>query len=107
MTSEIDYKCSKCGEKNVKLWRDTHVFLDYIKLKCASCLTDKKKYKVDENGKCLTDYGSKTDQAAGMVPAVPTEDNTTFWGYTSVPESGVQWWKKLPTYSSKNVGFEN
>lgn len=41
--------------------------------------------------------GSKTDQIGWRIPAVPTEANDTYWGYTSVPEPGVQWWKRLPS----------
>jgi hypothetical protein len=29
---------------------------------------------------------------------VPTPDLSTFWGYTSVPEEGVAWWRALPTF---------
>lgn len=38
-----------------------------------------------------------TDQIGWRVPAVPTEEGDTYWGYTSVPEPGVQWWRLLPT----------
>ena len=37
----------------------------------------------------------KTDQIGWRIPAVPTEDGT-YWGYTSVPSPGVQWWTELP-----------
>ena len=36
------------------------------------------------------------DQIGWLVPAVPTEEGDTFWGYTSVPEPGCQWWYRLP-----------
>ena len=39
-----------------------------------------------------------------LVPAVPTEEGNTFWGYTSVPYQGVYWWDNLPllkTYAGK------
>lgn len=39
----------------------------------------------------------RTDQIGWMVPAVPTEDGTSFWGYTSVPQAGCVWWANLPT----------
>lgn len=39
----------------------------------------------------------RTDQIGWRVPAVPTEDGT-YWGYTSVPTPGVDWWRKLPTF---------
>ncbi|OHA80755.1 MAG: hypothetical protein A2675_01240 [Candidatus Yonathbacteria bacterium RIFCSPHIGHO2_01_FULL_51_10] len=41
----------------------------------------------------------KTDQIGWRVPAVPTEEGNTYWGYTSVPTSGINWWCKLPTLS--------
>jgi hypothetical protein len=31
-----------------------------------------------------------------MVGAVPTEDGSTFWGFSSVPTDGVGWWESLP-----------
>jgi len=39
----------------------------------------------------------RTDQIGWRVPAVPTEDGGTFWGYTSVPQAGCDWWASLPT----------
>jgi hypothetical protein len=39
----------------------------------------------------------RTDQIGWRIPAVPTEANDTFWGYTSVPEAGCKWWNRLPT----------
>ncbi len=38
----------------------------------------------------------RTDQIGWRIPAVPTEDGHSFWGYTSVPQSGCNWWYKLP-----------
>lgn len=43
----------------------------------------------------------KSDQIGWRVPAVPTEENDTFWGYTSVPQAGCEWWYKLPTIKSR------
>jgi len=37
-----------------------------------------------------------TDQIGWRIPAVPTEDGDTFWGYTSVPQDGCNWWARLP-----------
>ncbi len=39
----------------------------------------------------------RTDQIGWRVPAVPTEDGEGFWGYSSVPDDGVKWWRALPT----------
>lgn len=42
-------------------------------------------------------HRERTDQIGWRVPAVPTEDGT-YWGYSSVPTPGVNWWKKLPSF---------
>jgi hypothetical protein len=39
----------------------------------------------------------RTDQIGWRVPAVPTEDGKSYWGYTSVPQPGCDWWESLPT----------
>lgn len=36
------------------------------------------------------------DSIGWLVPAIPTEDGDTFWGYTSVPQAGCAWWHRLP-----------
>lgn len=46
----------------------------------------------------------RTDQIGWRVPAVPTEDGSTFWGYTSVPDAGVRWWRDLPTRATDAPG---
>ena len=38
----------------------------------------------------------RTDQIGCRVPAVPTEEGDTFWGYISVPREGCDWWSSLP-----------
>lgn len=43
----------------------------------------------------------RTDQIGWRIPAVPTEENDTFWGYTSVPEPGCIWWRNLPASVEK------
>ncbi len=45
----------------------------------------------------------RTDQIGWRVPAVPTEENDTYWGYTSVPTPGVEWWCRLPTTSANRT----
>ena len=96
------YKCGECGMKGVKLWREYQTFMDHQSLYCASCSVEKngKGGEVDDNGKWSSPsdrLGIQTDTVGWRVPAVPTEDGRTFWGYTSVPEPGVSWWKRLPT----------
>lgn len=111
------YKCSCCGRKDVKLWRSYHPSLGAQTLICAECVVvygsaPERKHPIpagtilDDNGQWQSEYGP-SDQIGWFVPAVPTEDNTTFWGYTSVPEGGAKWWRALDTYPRPRVlGFE-
>jgi hypothetical protein len=101
------YKCGSCGAHGCKLWRDYQSFLNDQVLRCVTCAgtnQDKDVSDVDELGRlgCSTiSPQSRTDQIGWLVPAVPTEENDTFWGYTSVPMWGVVWWRLLPTYPPK------
>ena len=52
---------------------------------------------VRERGKLDTGDGFATDQIGWLVPAVPSEEGDTFWGYMSVPQAGCDWWDRLPT----------
>lgn len=88
------YKCSECGARGVKLWRQYNTMADNLELLCLRC-------SEKDQGKELGD----SDQIGWLVPAVPTElpnadgcipKGETFWGYTSVPGWGVKWWYKLP-----------
>jgi hypothetical protein len=105
-----DYICSGCGATGVKLWRDYSTFANHIELKCAECATpaqvayEAKNYNdgnrdalgaLDIDGVFTFRSG---DQLGGLVPAVPTAEGDTFWGYSSVPDEEVEWWLALPTY---------
>lgn len=90
------YECVRCKASGVKLWRQYQTMLDHIELLCCDCAAK-------DQGKQLVDlqpsgfWGEmQTDQIGWLVPAVPTEDGETFWGYTSVPEDRVLWWRELP-----------
>jgi hypothetical protein len=94
------YKCSDCGAAGVKLWREYQTLADCVTLRCAACACRKENREddVDAQGKIKSEHGShRIDQIGWLVPAVPTEDGQTFWGYSSVPQPGVVWWKSLPT----------
>ena len=95
-----NYACHKCGAKRVKLWREYNTLLDHQSLLCCKCSgeeQDKDVKNIDDRGMVESEIGrSRTDQIGYRIPAVPTEDNDSYWGYTSVPENGVQWWKRLP-----------
>lgn len=93
------YKCSDCGATNCKLWRKYQTFLNHQNLLCAKCASNEQKEdisSINENGLRKSDYGL-TDQIGWRIPAVPTEDGETFWGYTSTPMNGYEWWKRLET----------
>jgi hypothetical protein len=103
----VDYRCGKCRAEGLKLWRGVHgcADADGVELKCARCLAPD--VEVDAQGKadmghCHDGCGhliskGRSDQIAGWLPAVPTDD--TFWGYSSVPSADVEWWQALPTYA--------
>jgi len=105
-TEQINYQCTHCGAKGCKLWRDYNTFLCALDLYCVNCAGANQKKDVSEvraDGKRpfqVVEGGHVhyTDQVGWLVPAATTADGTTFWGYSSVPEDRVQWWKDLPTY---------
>jgi hypothetical protein len=82
-----DYVCVNCGIRGVKLWRPYQT--SDVVLTCMDC-TEKKE------GKPCRLPG--TDQIGWSIPAVPTPDGETYWGYTSVPDAGCRWWDKLPLH---------
>ena len=100
-----NYKCGECGATGVKLWREYQTFLEHQTLRCAKCAAkDQKKdiSDIDDDGRHTLDSktfgpGQKSDQIGWYVPAVPTQKNDSYWGYTSVPDAGVKWWRRLPT----------
>lgn len=103
------YVCGTCGASGVKLWRLYQTFLSHQELACARCAAVAEGCSIadiDADGKrMLTGDGFapnpkiRTDQIGWRVPAVPTEEGDTYWGYTSVPPDGVAWWRRLPTLS--------
>ena len=99
------YKCQVCGAEHVKLWRKYQTFVKNNTLVCASCLSRMhtegnfvpKFRDTKHGGRWSKNKGlPESDSLGEFVPAVPTEENDTFWGYTSVPAEGCQWWKRLP-----------
>lgn len=96
--SAIPYKCTGCGAEGRKLWRQYNTFADHIKLLCAGCACRDKGIEntIGADGKRETDMG-RTDQIGSLVPAVPCDEGETFWGYSSVPQEDVDWWKSLLT----------
>lgn len=96
-----NYSCSVCGQTNRKLWRQSYVFLNGVELLCAKCAgkdQNKDVDDMDEEGRVGASWNPRgtSDQIGSLMPAVPTEEVDTYWGYTSVPELGCIWWKSLP-----------
>lgn len=94
------YRCKQCEVDGVKLWRRYATCVDETELLCGPCAAfDQKKGEIvfDEAGRHVdAELGLRGDQVGSLVPAVPTDDGSTFWGYTSVSDAGVKWWKRLP-----------
>lgn len=92
------YRCSKCNQSGLKLWRKAQSF--GIHLHCAQCLGYAD--RVDSEGLVDSNLcpGHRTDQLdPSFVPAVPDKRSNVeaYWGYTSVPNEDVQWWRLLPS----------
>lgn len=82
-----DYVCSECSKRGVRLYRGYSS--SFVELRCTACaLKDQKRSEPDQPSACSIGW---------LVAAVPTEDDGFWWGYTSVPDAGVNWWNSLPT----------
>ena len=96
------YKCEGCDKSNVKLWRSSTPFLEHVTLLCVDCAIARSGPDKHENYSTMTEAGKHwgiggfTDQLLFGVPATPTKEGDTFWGYTSVPQDGIEWWTRLP-----------
>ena len=100
-TVPTDYVCGSCGATGIKLWREYNTFDP--QLFCARCAAKDQGEDIsdiDASGKIGWEYGERTDQIGWYVPAVPDEEGDGFWGYTSVPNAGVEWWRHLPTLTA-------
>lgn len=103
-----EYLCGQCGVLGVKLWREYQTFLNHQSLLCGACACreqskEGKTFTVDArpDGGASAGYREdkhalRGDQIGWRIPAVPTADGRTYWGYTSVPSEGVAWWFRLP-----------
>ena len=93
------YRCGSCHGSRCKLWRDVRMLATDVELKCGRCVCwgvyGYEKF-INDDGKIRDKEHGLTDQIGGWLPAVPTEDGNTFWGYTSVPKAAVAWWRRLP-----------
>jgi hypothetical protein len=96
MAVTASYKCAKCGASGCKLWREYQC--NSPSLLCCDCAAKDQKTNIRSmgaDGRYEGTYG-KTDQIGWYVPCVPDEEEVGYWGYTSVPETGCIWWRRLP-----------
>jgi len=95
----IGYKCYTCSATGVKLWRQYQTFLEHQDLLCASCAAKEQNIDISTmniQGLYQSELLQLTDQIGWYVPAIPTEQGDTFWGYFSIPQAGCLWWQNLP-----------
>jgi hypothetical protein len=99
-----EYHCGKCGAIGVKLWREYQTFLDHQsspREEAASHTPSRRTTPAESLSRrvmmlrCNGGSDRGGDQIGWRIPAVPTENGETFWGYSSVPDEGVTWWKRL------------
>jgi hypothetical protein len=92
---KIVYSCTCCGAAGVKLWREYNE--RDPQLWCADCACDKTQEPgtIKDDGSHITKAG-RTDLIGTLIPAIPTTEKTTFWGYVSTPDRLLRWWKELP-----------
>lgn len=104
------YRCDICGATGVKLWREYNTLSDYTDLLCFTHTMEAVRNSRGFSGS--TDllgrpYTPERSMLWNRVAAVPdnfavcmTEPIDSYWGYTSVPQDGVEWWNALPAESS-------
>jgi hypothetical protein len=88
------YKCDACAATGIKLWRQYQTCAPRLLCAPCACADQKKPDDVDRSG-CRGRH--RSDSIGWYVPAVPDEEGVGYWGYTSVPQAGVTWWRRLPT----------
>lgn len=86
-----DYCCTECGATDVRLWREYQTFAPRVL--CTACLPEEK-----DREKVLNDEQKHTRpyvNTGWWVAAVPNGDGN-WWGYTSIPQDQLDWWRGLP-----------
>lgn len=94
-----EYVCAQCGATGCKLWREYQTAPAY--LLCARCAAVDQEKSIDDldgNGTYTDEAGYRTSAIDWFVPAIPTAEGGSYWGYTSVPQEGLLWWQRLPTF---------
>jgi len=106
------YCCYECGATNCKLWREWQT--SPPKLLCARCAAKDQKKSIrgiDQEGTIASRplghmtkgmIYERTDQIGRFVPALPTENEKDYWGYSAAPTLAIKWWRELPTLSTES-----
>ena len=91
----VDYRCDDCLKHGVRLWRQLAMKTSDTPLLCSFCAEERERSWREENWKSLFNRTFGTS-IGNFVPAIPIEGQNSFWGNTSIPEKGFNWWKNLP-----------
>jgi len=84
----VGYSCGPCGKTQVRLYRlpgGASCHKTGFDLWCFRCAFFRKE---------TTWGGWEEHHLNDVLPAIPTEDGTTYW--TSPPDDAVLWWKRFP-----------
>lgn len=90
------YRCTTCLRAGCKLWRRYQTIASCTPLLCCACTEQQQQQRKFNE--------AESDTIGWFVPAVPDtipcddwklKDGTGWWGYTSVPQPMVDWWKQL------------
>lgn len=98
----VDCACKAQKKPRFDSWQKTYEVVKLADaLECIhtnKVLAEKTEWPVEKD-----EYNSfpQGDQIGWLIPAVPTEEGDSFWGYTSVPQDGVNWWQSLPLRKSE------
>lgn len=101
------YRCMDCDTHGVKMWRMSNS--SCIEFRCFTCACLQEKVKatpsVDRKGVMKLSHGIhvQSDQIGNLVPAIPSEDGSTCWGYSNASAEACQWWWSLPFYPLKRI----
>jgi len=95
-----DYVCGRCGASGLRLWRQSHVFLDNVDLRCAPCATAE---QTEQIARYAHFHDPESATIGDLLPARPTPEGDTFWGHTS---GDVEWWYALPQFTEPKLEAE-
>lgn len=88
----MKYECTECKAEGVKLWRTVASCAQAIDLYCRSCAKAREVDQIKE----YASFSRDTDFGIGdLLPALPTEDNESFWFVACAPPEVIDRWQAL------------